>query len=189
MNKILDWLSGGDLRSDGAADRVSEVVLQHPEIIIDLIEGLDSQDAVIRGRTADALEKVSRSLPNLVMSQLPTLLTLLREDPVPMVRMHLAMILGHFAGYPEFADPIIPELMQALDDASVFTKSWVIVSLCIYARKYPRFREEIMQRIAALSKDPSVAIQTKVRYAMEILSDDKAPFPKGWVKSERVFSE
>ena len=189
MNTILDWLSGGDLRSDGAADQAAEAVMQHPDLIADLIAGLDSTDAVIRGRTADALEKVSRTQPELVISQLPALLSLLKEDPVAMVRMHVAMMLGHFAGYPEFTDTIIPELIAALDDASVFAKSWVIVSLCIYARKYPRQRRKITQKIASLSTDPSVAIQTKVRYAMEILSDDEAPFQKGWVKSERVLSD
>ncbi len=106
-----------------------------------------------------------------------------------MVRMHLAMMLGHFAEYPEYVDTIIPALLQALDETRVFTKSWAIVSLCIYACKYPRYWEEITKKIAELSNDPSKAIKTKVRYAMEILSNDEVPFPKGWVKSERVLSD
>ena len=187
MNTILDWLSGGDLRSDGAADQVAEAVLQHPALIDDLTAGLNSPDAVIRGRTADALEKIARSRPDLMIRHLPLLLSLLKKDTVPMVRMHLAMMLGHFAEYSEFVDTIIPALLQALDGTRVFTKSWAIVSLCIYARKYPRYLEEIAENIAELSTDPSKAIQTKVRYAMEILSDDEIPFPKGWVKSERDF--
>jgi len=189
MNTILDWLSGGDLRSDGAADQAAEAVLQHPALIGDLVAGLDNSDAVIRGRTADALEKITRSRPDLTIWHLPLLLSLLKKDTVPMVRMHLAMMLGHFAEYPEYVDTIIPALLQALDETRVFTKSWAIVSLCIYARKYPRYRGEIIRKIAELSSDPSKAIQTKVRYAMEILSDDEIPFPKGWVKSERVLSD
>ncbi len=189
MNTILDWLSGGDLRSDGAADQAAEAVLQYPVLIGDLVAGLDSPDAVIRGRTADALEKIARSRPDLTIWHLPLLLSLLKKDTVPMVRMHLAMMLGHFVEYSEYVDTIIPALLQALDETHVFTKSWAIVSLCIYARKYPRYWEEITKKIAELSIDPSKAIQTKVRYAMEILSDDEIPFPKGWVKSERDFSD
>jgi len=189
MNTILDWLSGGDLRSDGAADQAVEVVLQYPALIGDLIAGLDSPDAVIRGRTADALEKIARSIPDLMINHLSMLLSLLKKDTVPMVRMHLAMMLGHFAEYTEYADMIISALLKVLYDAHVFTKSWAIVSLCIYARKYPRYRGEIAKKIAELSADPSKAIQAKVRYAMEILSDDETPFPKGWVKSERVLSD
>jgi len=189
MNTILDWLSGGDLRSDGAADQVAEVVLQHPALIGDLIAGLDSPNAIIRGRTADALEKIARSQPDLTIGHLPLLLSLLKKDTVPMVRMHLAMMLGHFVGFSEYVNKTIPALMQALDETRVFTKSWAIVSLCIYARKYPCYWEEIAKKIAELSTDPSKAIQTKVRYAMEILSDDEIPFPKGWVKSKRDFSD
>ena len=189
MNTILDWLSGEDLRSDGAADQAAETVLQYPAMIGDLIAGLDSPDAVIRGRTADALEKIARSLPSLIINHLPMLLSLLKKDTVPMVRMHLAMMLGHFAEYTEYADTIISALLKVLYDERVFTKSWAIVSLCIYARKYPCYRGDIAKKIAEMSTDTSKAIQTKVRYAMEILSDDETPFPKGWVKSDRVLSD
>ncbi len=189
MNTILDWLSGGDLRSDGAADQAAEAVLQHPALIGDLVAGLDNPDAVIRERTADVLEKITRLRPDLTIGQLPLLLSLLKKDTVPMVRMHLAMMLGHFAGYTEYAGTIISALLKVLYDERVFTKSWAIVSLCIYARKYPRYRGEIAKKITELSTDTSKAIQTKVRYAMEILSDDETPFPKGWVKSERVLSD
>ena len=185
MNTILDRLSGGDLRSDGAADQAAEAVLQHPALIGDLVTGLDSPEAVIRGRTADALEKIARSRPDLTIGHLPLLLSLLKEDTVPMVRMHLAMMLGHFTEYSEYVDTIIPALLQALDETRVFTKSWAIVSLCIYARNYPRYWEEIAKKIAELSTNPSKAIQTKVRYAMEVLSDDEIQFPKGWVRSKR----
>ena len=76
MNTVLDWLSGGDLRSDGAADQAAEAVLQHPALIGDLVAGLDSPEAVIRGHTADALEKIARSRPDLTIWHLPLLLSL-----------------------------------------------------------------------------------------------------------------
>jgi hypothetical protein len=60
----------------------------------------------------------------------------------------------------------------------------VISSLCIYARLYPQERERIIESVAPLHKDPSIAIRTRVRYAMALLTDDEAPFPKGWVKAE-----
>ena len=150
----------------GPADQAAAAVLQHPALIGDLITGSDSPYAVIRGRTADALEKIARSRPDLTISHLPVLISLFKKDTVSMVQMHLAMMLGHFAEYSEYVDTIISALLQALDETRVFTKSWAIVSLCIYARKYPRYWEEIAEKIAELSTDPSKAIQTKVRYAM-----------------------
>ena len=95
MNELLEWLAGGDLTSDGASDKVASFVLANPFLINDLVDGFKVQDDVVRGRAADALEKVARSLPEPVSEHLPTLLNSAREDPVPMVRWHLAMLLGH----------------------------------------------------------------------------------------------
>jgi hypothetical protein len=37
MNPILEWLSGGDLRSDGMADEVAELVLKNPAMFNEII--------------------------------------------------------------------------------------------------------------------------------------------------------
>jgi len=184
MNPILEWLSGGDLRSDGMADEVAAVVLKNPQLFEDIYAGLDQTHDVIRARTADTLEKISRAKPELLKDHLPQLVLLAKEDPVAMVRMHLAMIFGHLSIYEELVEDLISTLLHMLDDHSVFTKSWAIVSLCIIARKYPTTREQIVSPIVALQNDSSTAIRTKVRYARGVLTDEGRPFPKGWIKSE-----
>jgi hypothetical protein len=40
MNQMLDWLSGGDLCSDGSANEATEIVLQNPHLFDDLYAGL-----------------------------------------------------------------------------------------------------------------------------------------------------
>ena len=40
--------------------------------------------------TADALEKISRSSPDLVVDRLPKLIKVARTNHVPMVEMHIA---------------------------------------------------------------------------------------------------
>ena len=71
MNEILQWLAGGDLRSDGMANEAAEVILENPELIEELFEGLSSADEVVRGRTADALEKVGRTKPAFLAEDCP----------------------------------------------------------------------------------------------------------------------
>jgi HEAT repeat protein len=186
MNQLLEWLSGGDLRSDGLADEVVAFVLEHPELADDLAEGLDAADDVIRGRTADALEKIGRSRPDLVVGFLPKLVDTARSDRVPMVKMHLAMLLGHLALYGEHRHSLTSALLDLLDDESVFAKSWAIVSLCIIARKYPAEREQIVIRIAQLEPGASAAIRSRIRKALILLANENAPFPKGWIKSEHL---
>ena len=94
MSLILDWLDGGDLRSDGLSDEVAELVLKNLHLLDELVEGLSVPDDVVRGRTADALEKISRSRPEMMVDHLPMLLRMGKEDMVPMVRWHIAMMLG-----------------------------------------------------------------------------------------------
>jgi len=186
MNTILEWLEGGDLRSDGAASQAAEAVLKKEQLIDDLAEGLMHPGDVVRGRTMDALEKIACSKPELVLKYLPQILDLLKKDQVMMVRMHAAMILGHLAVFAEIIPQVTPVLLYLLDDPSTFTKSWAIVSLCIIARKYPDYHQEILTKVTELRDDSSAAIRTRVRNALEILMNDRLPFPKGWIKSEKL---
>ena len=186
MNRILEWLSGGDLRSDGMADEVADVVLKNHQLFDDVYAGLNESNDVIRGRTADALEKIARTKPEFLKDHVLQLIQVAKEDTVAMVRMHLAMIFGHLAIYDELVDELSSVLLFMLDEKSVFAKSWAIVSLCIIARKYPQKRDQILGRVVRLQKDSSIAVRTKVRYAIEVLTDEGSTFPKGWIKSEHL---
>ena len=188
MNQILEWLSVGDLRSDGMADEVSTAVLQSPELFDDLCAGLSEPDDIIRGHTADAIEKIARSRPDLIIEHLQELVTLARNDPVPMVKMHLAMTFGHLALYEEQIDTLRSALLDLLDDESVFTKSWAIASLCIIGRIYPQYNQSIVNRISQLQRDSSIAIRSRTGKALNILTNPSASFPKGWIKSEHIYA-
>lgn len=184
MNQILQWLSGGDLRSDGLSNEVADAVLQQPHLLGDLMAGLNTQASVIRGRTADVLEKVARSRPDLLIDHLPSLVALVQINEVPMVKMHLAMLFGHLFMYEERTGELVTTLLALLDDESVFTVSWAIVSLCIFAKKYPLMNNQILGQIARLKLHESIAVRSKVDKAVELLTSQGASFPQGWVKSQ-----
>ena len=186
MNQILKWLSSGDLRGDGIADQVVEMVLQDPQLLNDLIEGLQHEDDVIRGHSADALEKLARQIPVDVLPYMPLLLDAARHDSLSMVQMHLAMLLGHMAYDPAYTEQIVDALYTLLGSGSAFARSWAVSSLCIVARLYPQHLAPVTKRIAGLQNDESIAIRTRVRYALDLLTNPSAPFPKGWVKSETI---
>lgn len=184
QNQILSWLSGGDLRSDGLASEAAQFVLGNPHVFEDLFAGLFDPDDVIRGRTADALEKIARDRPDLLINHLQEMIDLAENDPVPMVKMHLAMIFGHLAVYQESLERLISALYDLLADESVFTRSWAISSLCIIGRKYPGECQRIVNRLSQLQADRSIAIRSRVKKALIILTNPNAQFPKGWIKSE-----
>lgn len=186
MSQLLGWLSGGDLRSDGMANEAAGFVLQNPDLLDELFAGLRESDDVIRGRTADALEKVARARPDLLVDRLGELIAVVESDHLPMVRWHVAMILGHLACYEEVVDQVTPTLLGLLEDGSVFVRSWAIVSLCIIGRKYPGWNAQIVNQVVLLQADVSVAVRSKVRKAVNLLTDETVSFPEGWIKSKRL---
>jgi hypothetical protein len=184
VNQLLEWLAGGDLRSDGLSDEAAAFVLAHPYLFKDLFEGFSAKDDVIRGRAADALEKVARFRPDLVVEVLPEVVQIAREDSLPMVQLHVAMTLGHLAVYEERVDEIVDALLVLLDRQSVFARSWAIASLCIVGLAYPERQGVVVESIAAQAQDPSAAIRARVRKAMAALTQEGVGAPRGWIKSE-----
>lgn len=180
---MLSWLEGGDLRSDGLANQVAEAVLQRPEVFGDLARGLRSRDPVVRGRAADALEKVSRARPELLLPILPAVARAARSDPLPMVRFHMAMILGSLATFDEVLGRLTAALHPLLQDESAFVRSWAVVGLCLVVRRKPSRGAAVLRWIGELRSDESIAVRTRARMAMAVLTGERERLPAGWVKS------
>lgn len=186
MSKLTDWLAGGDVRSDGPATEVAELVAANPHLVDDLVLGLDAQDKAIRGRTADALEKVARSRPEEVARWLPRLLTALASDPLPAVRFHMAMLLGHLSHQPEHVETIADALLARLDDESAFTRSWIVTSLLLIARQHPDLETAIVGELGARHPDPSKAVHSRLTRALALAREPSEPLPANWVKAEHL---
>lgn len=185
-NQMFNWLSGGDIRSDGYSTEVASLVLKNEQLYAELLANIMVEDDVVRGRAADALEKIARSRPDLLVEDLDLFTKIGRDDAVPMVRWHIAMILGHLALYEQHVGQLTQALLDYLQDKSVFVKSWSIVSLCIIGRLYAGEHQRIIQAIVPLEYDNSVAIRSRVKKAIPLLMNNKMPFPKGWIKSTQV---
>ena len=185
-NSLTAMLSGGDLRSDGQANEVVALVLENPELFDDLYAGLSDPDDLVRGRSADALEKVCRTRPDLLAVHVADLLEKAQSDAVAMVRWHAAMILGYLSIYPLLVGRITNTLLAMINDPAVFVQSWAIVGLVLIARLYPGREPEISEAIAPLLESSSTAIHSKAQKALTALSDAERPLPNGWVKSEQL---
>lgn len=93
MPSLLDQLAGGDLRTLGRSADVAAQVLARPERIDELFAGLAGDDAVIRARAADALEKVSARRPELLQPYKRELLTRVAASDHWVVREHVCQML------------------------------------------------------------------------------------------------
>lgn len=185
MNKILQMLQGGSLLSDGRASEAADLVLANPRLFSELAEGLSSSEDVIRGRTAHALERISRTRPDLVAPLLGQLMPLALNDKVAMVRWHLAMVFGNLPCHEE-SNPALPTLFRMLDDRSVFVASWAIVSLAVLGRRSLADRRRIAAKLRPFQRSKSVALRTKAEKALAALDDEAILLPPGWIKSQRI---
>ncbi len=184
MNDLLLLLAGGDLRSDGQANDVADFVIDNPSRLNDLLEGLQDTNAVIRGRTAHAIERISRTHPEWLIDHLHKFIALTYEDQLPFVKWHLAMTLGNLAVLNKETKAIVNTLLDLVDDSAVFVKSWAITCLVIIGRRYPDYRQEIIERINGYRNDPSIAVRSKVAKAVHFLLNEDVTLPAGWIKSK-----
>ena len=92
LNIITKMLIGGDLRSIGKSDEVVKKVVKEAELIELLYDGFFTDDPVVRMRTADVLEKVSRKTPNILMPFKKSLIKKVSQIDQQEVQWHLAQI-------------------------------------------------------------------------------------------------
>lgn len=186
MNQIIEWLAIGDLRSDGQANEVAAMVLAQPVIFPDLMQALTHENDAVRGHAADALEKISREMPELLIPQMQHLIRMARTETVPMVRWHLAMAFGNLAQNPTLAETIIPLLIDMLGDESAFVKTWCISGLVIWGRKYPEWQTGIIEELSPLTRDASIAVRYRAEKAILLLMKPRLPMPAGWMKCKKI---
>jgi HEAT repeat protein len=186
MSDLARWLSTEDLRSDGAANQVVEVVRRNPDLLSDLIDALDSSHPATRGHADDALEKLGRERVLDLRRYLPIFLNALRRDEVSMVRWHMAMLLGHLSPEPRIVPRLVPALARATRDPSVFVQSWAVTSLCLIARQVPSRAGSIARMIAPLTRSSSIALRGRARRALSLIANPTAAFPRGWIKAQAL---
>ena len=180
-NLILDKLKGGSLTSDGQADEVADEVLQQPDRFPLLMEGLSASDDVVRGRAAHALEKMGRIHSNWFSPHFWQIMQQAVDDPLPMVRWHLVMLLTDLAEDSDH-NQMIDVLLICLEDDRAFVLSWAISGLCILGRRYPQRAAEILQALRPLRNVSGTAIRSRAAKAVDRLENPMLTIPKGWEK-------
>ena len=183
MNRFEPMLSQGDLTSDGLANECVRIVRSQPQLLPDLVDALASETPAVRGHAADALEKVARTLPREIAAWLPQIVEAGLHDELPMVRWHMAMVLGHLSPVRKTVPTSIRTLLRQLADPSPFVRSWAITSLCRLGRDHPSEQPRIAPRIAKLTADPRPSVAKRARTALRLLMCPEDRPPTSWVKT------
>lgn len=164
MSELLAKLQGKDRRSIGRANEVVQAVLRDPELLVELFEGLESSNAIIRMRTADVLEKVSVRHPDWLQPYRERLLDVGASSGQKEVQWHVAQIVGRL-DFAKTKLPLVTGLLKSYlsESDSRIVKTCALEALANQAERQPHLRPEVCALVQeAIGGDiPSLAARAR----------------------------
>ena len=161
---IREVLSGGDLRSVGHVDEVVTFVGNDPDRFSELMTVLTDDRPVVRMRSADAMEKVTRHYPALLQAHQASLFEQLQIATQQEVRWHLAQLMPRMTWTEEEASDIVRVLT---DWIAAETSAIVIVNalqaMFDLSAMHPRFRDELKALLETQLAAGSPAVKSRAK--------------------------
>jgi len=155
-------LAGSDLRSIGRADDVARTLVRDPGRADEAITLLEGDDPVLRARGADALEKASRALPDMLKPHKRALLRVAARATQQEVRWHVAQMLPRLALTAPERRQAMRQLRRYLGDASRIVRVCAMQSLWELDRGAAR---ALVERMAAKG---SPALRARARRLLRL---------------------
>lgn len=167
---IREVLSGGDLRSIGHVDAVVAYVGNDPDRFSELMTGLTDDRPVVRMRSADAIEKVTRRHPKLLQAHQASLSQQLHRAIQQEVRWHLAQLMPRLTWTEDEAADIVQMLTDWIDTE---TSNIVIVNslqaIFDLSAMHPRFRDELKVLLETQLETGSPAVKSRSKKLLQKL--------------------
>ena len=160
-NNLLSLLAGGDRRSIGRANQVAAAVLQSPATFPELIKGLWSDDPLVRMRTADAVEKISRQKPELLRPYKKELLGLMQEAQEKELMWHLALIAARLPLNASERAIAGAALKNYLEDRSSIVRTFALQGLADLAANDPAIRVEVVEMLHQAVRAGTAAMKAR----------------------------
>jgi SepF-like predicted cell division protein (DUF552 family) len=156
---ILNKLKGGDLRSIGRSEEVSQDILNDPSIFREVFEGMFHDDPRVRMRSADSIEKVSKKQPNYLRPFKKRLIDDVSKIKQQEVRWHLAQMFSYLELDKTERDQVVKILSSYIDsEKSRIVKVFSMQTLADLAEKDDDIRPLIVGKIKEVVKTGSPAI-------------------------------
>lgn len=160
---ILGLLKGGDRRSIGRADEVAAAVYKNFARFPELIQGLWSEDPLVRMRAADAAEKITRSSPDLLRPHKRELLGLMVEAKQQELRWHLAAMVPRLKLDAKERELLRSMLNTYLEDSSSIVKTSALQALADLSAEQSTIRPEVMEILSQSARNGTPAIRARSR--------------------------
>jgi hypothetical protein len=172
MHPLLQSLSGGDRRSVGESSRAVLAVLEAPELIGILFQGVEACDPVLRMRCADAIEKVTANRPELLVPFKKTILNRLSKVEQQEVRWHAAPLLSRLPLTEAEETTVVNLLLGYTNDRSSIVKTMAMQALADIALRSHRLLPEIKQHIEELFVIGTPAMKARSKKLLKSLAKE-----------------
>ena len=163
MHPILKKLAGGDRRSIGRSNEVVAQVLARPAHFRHLFEGLFSDDAVVRMRAADAIEKITVQRPELLRPFKRKLLAIAGSTDQQEVRWHVALIMPRLELTAKERAVAHDILFDYLRDKSSIVKTWSMQAIADLAAADAKLKTRITPLLEELTSIGTPAMRARGR--------------------------
>jgi hypothetical protein len=173
MHPLLQSLSDGDRRSVGESNRAVSAVLENPELISILFQGLETPDPVLRMRCADAIEKVTTNRPDLLVPFKKKILGRLSKVEQQEVRWHIAPMIARLPLTEDEETTVVNLLLSYTNDRSSIVKTMSMQALADIALRSRRLLPEIKQHIEELSVIGTPAMKARSKQLLKLLANDE----------------
>jgi len=172
MHPILRKLEGGDRRYIGRSEQVVADVLGNPGLFGVLVTGLSADDAILRMRVADAMEKISLKHPEYLWPHHEFLIEQAARSGQKEVRWHLAQILPRLKLSAKEKLRVVDILLAYFADSSSIVKTFAMQALADIARQAPKLRPSILVHLQELTAIGTPAMKARGR---KLLAEMKEP--------------
>jgi hypothetical protein len=160
---ILSLLQGGDRRKIGRSDQVAAMVSKSPELFRELIAGLWSDDPLVRMRSADVAEKVTRSNPDFLAPHKKELLGLMVEAEQQELRWHLAAMVPRMVLNAKERKVAVSALKRYLEDRSSIVKTFALQGLADLGLEDSMIRPYVIELLREATRSGTPAMKARSR--------------------------
>jgi hypothetical protein len=169
MNRLLRKLAGGDRRSIGASNEVVAEVVARPALLRLVFEGLKKDDAVLRMRSADAVEKITRGRPELLQRYKKKLLGEIAGSEQPEVRWHVAQMIPRLKLTARERGVAVDILFEYLHERSSIVKTFAMQALAELAMKHAPLKAQVLPLLEELTEAGTPAMRARGRKLLKQL--------------------
>ncbi len=169
MTDILEKLRGGDLRSIGQANDVAQGIENNPSLFEMVFVGLYDGEPVVRMRSADVIEKVTKKNPELLSGYTSKVISILASVDQQEVCWHMAQVSPRLECTKSEEHKIIGLLNKLLSHKSKIVKVSAMDSLAFFAERNKSILADVIGIIKEQMKNGSPAIQSRGRKLLERL--------------------